>query len=337
MMRLPELIVLDVGHGNCAILQDTNAVTVIDCPPPSTLVDTLERLGIETIDHILISHSDLDHAGGLPNLLDEITVHNVYINPDANNMSKAWVDIRIALELAEGRGTAIHTSLTSTLSKKIISGQVEVEILAPSVGVALGGAGGPDLERRKQTSNAMSVVIGLIHNASRIALFPGDMSAQGLDNLLKKQQNIEAQILVFPHHGGGPGSSNGYEFAQKLCNLVKPDLVVFSLGRNHHFGPNHDENPRDDIMKGVVSTIPSTHIMCTQLSGKCAAKEPLSAFDHLTNLPARGFLSNSCCGGTILIRLNGKQTTYTPSFSSHRGFVTNKVKVPTPICLQHLM
>ncbi len=84
MMRLPELIILDVGHGNCAILQDSNAVTVIDCPQRSMLVDTLERLGIETIDHILISHSDLDHAGGLTTLLDEITVRNVYINPDAN-------------------------------------------------------------------------------------------------------------------------------------------------------------------------------------------------------------------------------------------------------------
>jgi len=163
MMRLPELIILDVGHGNCAILQDTNAVTVIDCPPPSTLVDTLERLGIDTIDHILISHSDWDHTGGLPNLLDNITVRNVYINPDANNKSKSWIDIRYALELAHDRGgTEVHDSLTSTSSKKIKSGQVEIEILAPSLGEALGGAGGPDLASRKQTSNTMSVVIGLM-------------------------------------------------------------------------------------------------------------------------------------------------------------------------------
>src|SRR6266567_3415398 len=335
MMSLPELVILDVGHGNCAILQDTNAITVIDCPPPTTLIDTLERLGIETIDHILISHSDLDHAGGLPNLLYDLTVRNVYINPDANNKSKVWVDIRVALQLAEDRGTEIHPSLTSTLSKKIISGQVEIEILAPSSGVALGGAGGLDLDSRKQTTNTMSVVIGLIHDTSRVTLFPGDMSEHGLDNLLKKQQNVEAQILVFPHHGGSPGNTNGYEFAQKLCNLVKPDLVVFSLERNRHFGPNHEENPRDDIMKGVVSAIPSAHIMCTQLSGKCAAKEPISDFSHLTNLPARGHLSNSCCGGTILIRIDGKQTTYVPLLSSHREFISNTDKVPTPMCLLH--
>jgi beta-lactamase superfamily II metal-dependent hydrolase len=337
MIHLPELIILDVGHGNCAILQDTNAVTVIDCPPPATLVNTLERLGIDTIDQILISHSDWDHAGGLSTLMGQITVRNIYINPDANNNSQSWVDIRTALELAEDRGTEVHTSLTSGSSKKIKSGQVEIEILAPSVGVALGGAGGPDLARRKQSSNTMSVVIGLIHGSSRVTLFPGDMSEHGLDNLLKKHPNIEAQILVFPHHGGSPGNSKGYDFAKKLCNLVKPNLVVFSLGRNHHFGPNHDENPRDDIIKGVVTANPSAHIMCTQLSGKCAVQEPFSDFSHLTNLPAKGVISNSCCGGTIQIRIDGKQTTYLPLLSSHRTFISNSDNVPTPMCLQHLI
>ena len=31
MRDLPELLILDVGHGNCAILRDTMAVTIIDC------------------------------------------------------------------------------------------------------------------------------------------------------------------------------------------------------------------------------------------------------------------------------------------------------------------
>ena len=336
MMSLPELVIVDVGHGNCAILQDTNAVTVIDCPPPSTLIDILEQLGIDTIDHVLISHADLDHAGGLSNLLDEVTVHNVYINPAADNKSKAWVDIRVALELAEERGTKVHPSLTSQLSKKINSGQVEIEILAPSLGVALGGAGGVDLERRKQTSNTMSVVIGLVPHSRRITLLPGDMGELGLDNLLKKQQDIEAQVLVFPHHGGSPGSANDFEFAQKLCSLVRPRLVVFSFGRNHFLGRYRTENPRDDIMKGVISAAPNAHIICTQLSGKCAAKEPISDLSHLTNLPALGFATGSCCGGTILIKIDGKQTTYFPEFSSHRRFISDADSVPTPLCLLHL-
>lgn len=33
MMDSPELIILDVGHGNCALIRDANDAMVIDCPP----------------------------------------------------------------------------------------------------------------------------------------------------------------------------------------------------------------------------------------------------------------------------------------------------------------
>lgn len=32
-MEFPELIILDVGHGNCALLRDTEGTVLIDCPP----------------------------------------------------------------------------------------------------------------------------------------------------------------------------------------------------------------------------------------------------------------------------------------------------------------
>ncbi len=328
-MDLPELIVLDVGHGSCAILQDTKDVTVIDCPPAVTLLETLERLGISTVDQVLISHADLDHVGGLVNLLEDVTVRNIYINPDADKKSKKWKDIRIALGLAEDRGTEVHVGLTSQLTRRINSGQIEIEILAPSIEVALSGAGGYDSEDRKLTSNSMSVVIGLIHNSHRIALLPGDMDGVGLDNLLKKQKDIEAQILIFPHHGGLSGNMDGKEFAQKLCGLVKPNLIVFSFDRDRL------KNPREDIIQGVVSAAPYAHVICTQLSRKCSTELPNSNFIHLTTLPAMGRAIGKCCGGTISIKINGEQTTYTPLPALHRDFVTNKGNVPEPMCLRH--
>ncbi len=325
MIELPELTILDVGHGNCALLRDTRAITMIDCPPTSTVLDVLETLNIDTIDHVLISHADFDHVGGLSNLLTSTNVHNVYINPDANKKSQSWRGIRIALEIAEERGTAIH-SLTASRSRKIASGQVEIEILAPSLGVALGGSGGQDLEGRNLTSNAMSVVIGLIHDMHRIALLPGDIDEIGLDNLLRKHKHIEAQILVFPHHGGNPGTTNGQLFAQKVCEAVHPHLIVFSHGRNRLL------NPRKEIMQGVKMAAPHAHIMCTQLSRHCVMALPTAEFTHLTNIPASGHSDNSCCGGTISVTLNGEHTTYAPFLASHRAFIDNTLSMP--LCLQ---
>ena len=183
-MVLPELIVLDVGHGNCALLRDKNATTVIDCPPTSTLIDVLEALGISTVDHVLISHADIDHAGGLPNLLNNIHIRNLYINPDASKRGKRWLEIRTAIALHNKLGTKVHRALGSEISKTIDSGEVEIEILAPSLEEGLSGAGGEDRKRRKLESNSVSAVIGLIHKSHRVALLPGDMDEAGLDNLL---------------------------------------------------------------------------------------------------------------------------------------------------------
>jgi hypothetical protein len=187
----------------------------------------------------------------------------VHINPDASKRGPRWVEIRTALALHNKLGTKVHRVLGTEVSKEIKSGQVEIEVLAPSLEEGLSGASGEDRKRRKLESNSVSAVIGLIHNSHRAVLLPGDLDEVGLDNLLVDQENIEASVLIFPHHGGSAKSMDNYNFARKLCSLVKPKLVIFSLERGRLFGKNHIENPRDDIMKGVISASPDAHIMCT--------------------------------------------------------------------------
>lgn len=328
MKDLPELLIVDVGHGNCAILRDTQAVTVIDCGYDGiTLIETLARLGINEIDHVLISHADIDHIGGLEPLVREFPIRNIYLNADASKRGRTWKIILRTLELAERSGTEVHIGLTSRYSKKIISGEVDIEILAPSASIAASGPGGIDQDGHTLASNSMSVVIGLIHNSHRVALLPGDMDEIGLNHLQKNHKDLEAQILVFPHHGGNPGSADGTEFAQSLCKLVQPDLVIFSLQRELY------ANPKENIVHGVVTALPNVHIVCTQLSQKCSPVLSSADLSHINDLPAQGFISNFCCGGTIRIKLNGYQTIYTPARVLHQQFVKG---LASPLCLQHL-
>ncbi|WP_375492665.1 ComEC/Rec2 family competence protein [uncultured Nostoc sp.] len=330
MMDSPELIILDVGHGNCALIRDANDVIVIDCPPGGTLAETLEHLSIKEILHILISHSDADHIGGIIDLLanEDIKIHNVHINPDAIKRSEIWLDLRSALKDARQRfGTNVSSELTTTKTGSLNIGSVNIEVLAPTPELILGGAGGTDLQRRRLTSNSISAVIGIVHDSHRVAILAADIDNVGFENLIQDQNSLIADILVFPHHGGKPGSADARTFAQQFCSFIKPKLIIFSIDRNRF------NNPRTEIVEGIISSVPNAHILCTQLSQQCTTSLPSSKPTHLNTLPARGLNSNSCCGGTITIKIDGNRTTYA-EMALHKEFIINQVT--SPICRKFL-
>uniref|UniRef100_B8HQF3 Beta-lactamase domain protein n=1 Tax=Cyanothece sp. (strain PCC 7425 / ATCC 29141) TaxID=395961 RepID=B8HQF3_CYAP4 len=325
-MEYPELIILDVGHGNCALLRDTEGVILIDCPPGSVLPETLSHLGIEEISHVLISHADQDHIAGIPQLLlnESIRVNNIHLNSDWIKNTEIWKDVMIALEASERSGVRIEAQLTTSTTGRLDVGQVNIQVLAPSPVLALSGVGGRDLAGRRLRANSMSAVISLVYNTRRVAILAGDLDQVGLDNLLKEDLELQADVLVFPHHGGRPGSNaDSKAFAQKLCNLVQPKLVVFSIDRSLH------NNPNDEIMEGVLSSVPEAHIVCTQLSEKCSVTLPSEISSHLNRLPSKGLISKKCCGGTILIEIGENASTYTPALDTHRRFIA---QYPNSIC-----
>lgn len=301
MTASPKVIILDVGHGNCSILLD-GRMSIIDCAPGSTLLDTLEYLNCYQITHLFLSHCDADHIGGLMSLLSEprVKIENIYLNPDAFKKNAIWLGFRIALKDARSRfNSNVHTQLTTTLSGKLSSETVKIEILSPAPEMAASGTGGQDLRGRKLLANSMSAVIGLSHDSKRIALFTGDIDRVGLDNMLENVKNINSEILVFPHHGGKTLKANETKFAADLCDAVRPSIIVFSIGRDKY------DNPQPDIIKGVRSAAPVSRITCTQLSKHCSASVSGMA-SHLTEMPAKGKPTSACCAGSIEIDIRKK-------------------------------
>src|SRR5438034_932161 len=101
-----SLAILDVGHGNCAVLVDSKGVAVIDAGPGSALLEYLAEQKIGHIEVVLISHADEDHIGGLIALLDAmtVTVARVCLNPDASKGTKTWDSLLAVLNQADIRG-----------------------------------------------------------------------------------------------------------------------------------------------------------------------------------------------------------------------------------------
>lgn len=323
----PELILLDVGHGNCALVIGQDTAVVIDVPRGGVHGDALKAKSIRDVHAIVISHADADHMGGATSLLydEDVRVHTVYVNPDATKTAGGgglvWKNFLIALRDAERRGELKVSGIRRGSDIELHDARIRLEVLAPTTELWLLGVGGTT-GQRTLTPNSLSVVVRVWFDEEPIALLPGDLDTGALEKLLDEDDELHAQVMVFPHHGGNTGGDNR-EFASLITAAVKPDTVVFSFGRHQ------DSNPRPEIIDGVRSARPDVRIMCTQLSKQCSE----STFDpqHIARLPAKGKDLGNCCAGSLQLDPNGLVA---PLAEEHAEFVDSFTT--SPLCRREL-
>lgn len=323
---MTKVILLDVGHGNCAIVRSGGATAVIDSPTGAMLLDTLRDLEVETIDTAIISHADKDHIAGILSLLtnDNIRVDQIYVNPDSQKNTRIWRDFRVAVAVAEKKGSCrVVTGLSTTTPGTIEVGAARIAVLCPSSALALTGVGGTTAAGRRVDANTLSGVLRIDADGAGSILLAADMDEVGLVEAIEADTNLEADVLVFPHHGGLPGAGDAQAFTTRLLGAVRPDTVVFSNGRGRH------DNPR----LGVVETVrhQGCAIACTQLSERCHS-QPVDAQDFLEPLRASGRTKGFSCAGSMTLELQPKGQR-TPEYSArHWSFISERVA--TPMCRQ---
>lgn len=317
--------ILDVGHGNSAVVKGLGYVFVIDGGRGGTLRRFLKEQQITRVNAIIVSHADADHFGGVSVLLanSDIQVDHIYVNPDSR-ANKLWMDFATVMTEAQQRGTQIHLELNQASPKQLIGGGIQLDVLGPSQGLAVRTTNHLDPDGRRMAPNAMSAVVRISAGDSTRVLLPGDIDQIGLNRLLENNPSIEADVLVFPHHGGHPGQSDSATFAQTLMQAVAAKFVVFSIGRGQH------NTPQPVIVDSVLRHRKGVRIACTQLSEHCASKLPNES-GSLHVAVAQGSARNTCCAGTLEISLESKDT-YLPTHATHIDFIDQHA--PTALCRQ---
>lgn len=321
------LTILDVGHGNSAVLADDEGVVVIDAGPKASLLQYLYDNEISKIDVVLVSHADEDHIGGLIGILasDSVDVECVRLNTDSLQGSEAWEDLIYELDCAAHNGEIdFNTSLTTGDNGAFDRGDISIEILGPSSYLSAKGPGGRyrGSSGPRLTTNSISAVIRISKDGRSIALLPGDLDDIGLHDLLRHEIDASAPVLIFPHHGGLPSKKRDMAaFATELCDAVKPNTVLFSVGRSSNL-------PRSEIVSAVRACSPEVRIACTQLSKQCADYLPKINPSHLNNTFAKGREERKCCAGSFVIELRKEKLW--PVHSDHQAFII--AEAPKALC-----
>ena len=116
-LRITEL---DVGQGDSTLLQPARGdpVLVDGGPPGTAAADALAALGVERLRAVVVTHDELDHAGGLAAVLDRVDVGEL-------------VHARPARELqAMARGAAIPIDRVAEGSS-LRFGRLELDVIWP--------------------------------------------------------------------------------------------------------------------------------------------------------------------------------------------------------------
>jgi beta-lactamase superfamily II metal-dependent hydrolase len=324
-LAVPSLTVLDVGHGSCAILAEAARIVVFDAGPKSGLLEFLLQHQINTIDLIMISHADRDHIEGLIAILgtNAISVKMVRLNTDSLKGSDIWDDLLFELDSLQKQGkTDFSPALTEGDSGKFNSPEVALEIIGPSAYLAAKGPSGKDAYDRRITTNSISAVIRVLYKGSPVALLTGDMDLIGLDEILRGGKDITAPILVFPHHGGNAGTDMA-AFSEKLYQLVKPEKVLFSIGRGRY------GTPVPEVVDKARKLNAKVKISCTQLSEHCATTVPTTDHTHISSVFASGRETRRCCAGSITVSLTASTAAF-PMWNEHQEFITTSA--PGALC-----
>ncbi|CAL9459533.1 hypothetical protein SUDANB1_02603 [Streptomyces sp. enrichment culture] len=323
-----EVIIVDVGHGNCAVIRDGLKSAIVDIPRGKPVIDALVDNKCHQIEHLLLSHPDEDHIGGAARLLadPDVAIANFWCNPSAIQDTATYLDLVEQAALREDqRKTRYRSNLNVGAREDLNFERVGIEVLHPDMRLAGIGQASRSHKLGEVPSNRMSAVLRVSLAGAPAALLAADIDDKGFEAIVSRGVDLRAPVLVFPHHGGSAKGGDDREFARRVCEEVQPQLVVFSLGRHKY------KNPLPEVLAGVRDAVPSAHIACTQVSKHCHSRDAVSGTaSHLSlTWPSAGKAKGESCAGTIVVRARSNgEIVYDPTQSQHAQFVVQHLDAP---------
>ena len=212
---------LAVGHGGCVVIETPDGRVLLYDTGTSSGPDAMRRViapylwsrGISRIDELFLSHADLDHFNGVPELLKRFPVGQVTLTPSFAEKNSPGVESTLAALDRHGVRRRIAKA-----GDRFAAGEVAIDVLHPP---EHGPAG---------NENTRSLVL-LIHHGEHTFLLTGDLEGLGQEEVFKRAIS-PVDVMLAPHHGAVAANArkepDGRFSPGAITAWAKPRLVVSS-------------------------------------------------------------------------------------------------------------
>lgn len=245
----PQILVtfFNVESADSILIKTPDTTILIDGGDEDTkksLVYSLKKRGVNSIDHLILTHPHKDHFGGLDAIVTNFKIHNFY----TSKIDSKDEDFLSLLELIKNKSN--RTFLINSPTNLNFSQYAKIKVLSP-------------ISDTTTNDNNLSIVIKL--NFGKYSfLFMGDAEKEIENQLLL--ENINCNFLKVGHHGSNTSSS------EKFLKKVSPDFSIISVGKYNNYGhPSKDtlSNLNKYTKKGILRTDTNGTIDISINNSKC--------------------------------------------------------------------
>lgn len=222
---------LDVGQGDACVIELPDGQTVlIDA---GAAYDTLDMgrtvvgpylwdRGIRRLDHVIATHPQLDHVGGVPWVLGRFEVGRYWGN-GVQREERVFRRLRDAL-----RERGLEERIAAEGGVITADGPCRFEILNPPPGRAAAAASTPAAPAGSILNN-LSVVTRL-ECGRHSFLFTADIETAALARLTGLGKGSRSRVVKVPHHGARSS------LHPQWLDQILGDVAVISVGRHNPYG-----------------------------------------------------------------------------------------------------
>ena len=197
-----NISIIDVGQGDCILLQQGNENMLIDAGPNESenrVKDYMKLHNIEKFDYVIGTHSHEDHIGSLDYIINSFNIGEVYFTKQLST-TKCFENF---IDACSNKNLKLNAPEVGDTFKL---GQAVCTIISPK-------------KEAYENVNDSSIVIKVTFGSTSF-IFTGDAGKEAEEEMLNSDIDLKADFLKIGHHGSKSATTDKFINANHVTDHV---------------------------------------------------------------------------------------------------------------------